>query len=252
MKFLRVLLWPFSVLYHGLTALRNRLFDSGWLQSTQPRGVFCLGVGNLSVGGTGKTPLTAWLLAHLRPRYRVATLSRGYGRRTRGFRLANAADTAETLGDEPLQLYRTCGGPVAVAEDRAAGVAGLLALSPPPQLVLLDDAFQHRRLRPHLQLLLTDFSQPFYRDSLLPAGRLRESRHGAARADAVLVTKCPENLSFLQKETMTRHIRAYAGRQTPVFFTGIRYGPPRPLRADVPVTALPPGCLLYTSPSPRD
>lgn len=229
-----LLLWPLAALYHLLTGLRNRLFDAGWLKSRQPSGVFCLSIGNLAVGGTGKTPLTAWLLARLRPRYRVATLSRGYGRRTTGFRLADATDTAATLGDEPLQLFRRYGGPVAVCEDRPAGIDRLLELSPPPQLVLLDDAYQHRRLRPHLQLLLTDFSRLFTEDFLLPAGRLRESRAGAARADAVVVTKCPGGLTDRQKESIMQRIRVYAGKDVPVFFAGIRYGSPQPLQAQMP------------------
>ena len=223
-----VLLLPVSWLYAGVLAVRNWLYDSGIKPSTAYV-VPVIGVGNLRVGGTGKTPHVAWLVAQLLARgQRPAILSRGYGRATSGYRLAAPADTAATLGDEPLQHYQAFGGrvPVAVAEDRRQGLAGLLALLPPPPVVVLDDAYQHRRVRPAFNILLTEQQQPFYADHVLPAGRLRESRRGARRADVVIVTKCEPMLSVERRQAIIRRVRRYARPGVPVLFSTYRYGAP--------------------------
>ena len=223
-----VLLLPFAWLYAGVLGVRNWLYDSR-IKSGTTYAVPVIGVGNLRVGGTGKTPHVAWLVAQLRARgQRPAILSRGYGRATRGYRLAAPAATAATLGDEPWQHYQTFGGrvPVAVAEDRRRGLAGLLALLPPPTVVVLDDAYQHRRVRPALNLLLTEQQQPFYADHVLPAGRLREGRRGARRADVVIVTKCEPGLSAERRRAITRRVRRYARPGVPVLFSTYRYGAP--------------------------
>jgi tetraacyldisaccharide 4'-kinase len=159
----------------------------------------------------------------------VASLSRGYGRKTSGMRIANSNDNAATVGDEPYQLYKKYSDrlTVAVCEDRAFGISHLMNVFPDIKLIVLDDAFQHRRVTPALSILLTDYNHPFYNDFLLPAGRLRESKIGARRADAVVVTKCPVELSDDVMMEMEISIRKFADK--PVFFTTIHYGTPLPV-----------------------
>lgn len=177
-----------------------------------------------------------YMVSHLAGTRRLATLSRGYGRHTRGFRLATPTDTAATLGDEPLQLYRKFGRAdkplalICVGERRAESLQQLWRDQPQIDTVLLDDAFQHRAVQPHLNLLLTDYNRPFYTDHPFPEGRLRESRWGARRADAVIVTKCPDALSASEQGSIAGRVRQYTrpGGVVPVFFTGLRYGKPVP------------------------
>ncbi|RFP66713.1 tetraacyldisaccharide 4'-kinase [Hymenobacter lapidiphilus] len=229
---LTTLLLPFSWLYAAVLAARNWLYDRGWKASTAFTEVPVLSVGNLRVGGTGKTPHVAWLVAWLRARgQQPALLSRGYGRRTRGYRLATAADSAATVGDEPWQQFGQFGGavPVAVSEDRVAGIRQLLAEVPSLTAVVLDDAYQHRRVRPAVNILLSEQQRPFYADEVLPAGRLRESRAGAARADAVIITKCAPDLSAAARATITRQVRRYSRASVPVLFSSYDYGPPVPV-----------------------
>lgn len=227
MSVLRFLLFPFSILFHIVTAIRNHLYDSGSKPSARFE-IPVISVGNLTVGGTGKTPLTEYLIRLCTKDHNVATLSRGYGRRTKGFRIANPTDNARTVGDEPFQFFSKYGDriTVAVGEDRAMAIPSILNDHPKTDVILLDDAFQHRRISPSLNILLTDCYRPFYEDYLLPAGRLRESRSGAARADVVVVTKCPEELSDEEMMNMEHAIRKYVDK--PVFFTHIRYGHPIP------------------------
>lgn len=222
---LRLLLFPFSVMYDIVTSLRNELYDRGYKPSASFE-MPVIGIGNLTVGGTGKTPMTEYLVRLLDPPFHVATLSRGYGRRSRGFRIAGKNDNAATIGDEPFQLYRKFGQrvPVAVGEDRALAIPLLLQATPATEVVLLDDAFQHRRVRPSLQVLLTDYNRPFYDDMLLPAGRLRESARGASRADIVVVTKCPSDMKEDEMMVIEENIRDYTDK--PVFFSTISYGTP--------------------------
>jgi len=224
---LRVLLLPFSWLYALVMAVRNKLYDLN-LKKTHRFPVPVLGVGNLSVGGTGKTPHVEYLVRLLGAQYRVATLSRGYGRQTKGFRLADDTATAATLGDEPCQLYRKFAPAVTVAvgERRAEAIPAILRAHPGTDVVILDDAYQHRSVTPDLSVLLTDYSRPFFRDHVLPAGRLREARSGAGRAHAVIVTKCPNDLDAAQRQAITAAVRRYARPEVPVFFTGIGYGAP--------------------------
>ena len=167
-----------------------------------------------------------YLVRLLAPPHHVATLSRGYRRKTRGFRIASEADTPATIGDEPFQLFRKFGTRVAVcvSEERALGIAQLLQARDETDLVLLDDAFQHRRVRPMFQVVLTDYNRPFFDDFVLPMGRLRESRKGIVRADVVVVTKCPAELQDEQMMSVEEQIRDYTDR--PVFFATIRYGTP--------------------------
>lgn len=220
---LSVLLIPFSWLYGLITAWRNYLYDRGWRDSYKASDAVVICVGNLSVGGTGKTPMVEYLIRLLKPLHSVAVLSRGYGRQTQGFRLANAEDTAATLGDEPFQYFRKWPDvPVVVCEDRVLGIKRLKEVLTGVQVVILDDGFQHRRIVPHFSILLTDFSKPFFRDYLLPRGRLRESRASARRAHAVVVTKCttlPEPIKTDYLEQISRYAHS-----KPVFFSQIVYG----------------------------
>lgn len=194
MTVLRLLLLPFSWLYALIITLRNEMYDRGLLVSYAPA-VPTICVGNLSVGGTGKTPHTAYLIALLQPHYRVAVVSRGYKRKTKGYILANEHSTAITIGDEPMQLKTSYPEvTVAVCENRVAGVRQLLQDCPYIEVILLDDAFQHRPIKAGLNLLLTSYDRLFSNDSPLPAGRLRESGRGKKRAHAVIVTKCPNNI----------------------------------------------------------
>jgi len=193
MNFLRKLLFPFAILYGGIMSLRNYFFDKGWLKSTQfDIPVIC--VGNLSVGGTGKSPMIEYLIELLKDDYRVAVLSRGYGRNTKGFRLVEADSLAEEVGDEPLQFKQKFPKiSVAVCEARTAGIPKLMANA---EVILLDDAFQHRKVKASTYILLTPYNDLFMNDYMLPTGNLREPRSGAARADLILVTKCPERVSY--------------------------------------------------------
>ncbi|WP_460635762.1 tetraacyldisaccharide 4'-kinase [Larkinella harenae] len=226
------MLKPVNWLYGGITDIRNFLYDSSIISALSPS-IYTISVGNITVGGTGKTPHVDYLLKLLADAGPLATLSRGYGRRTKGFRIATDADTADTIGDEPLLLYRKHGSPsaerritVSVGEKRAEAIPQLLASRPDLKIILLDDAFQHRPVTPHLNLLLTDYNRPFYEDEPFPGGRLRERRHGARRADAILVTKCPDGLKAADQDRIRHRIRAYSRADVPVFFTGLKYGTP--------------------------
>ncbi|HMG92957.1 MAG TPA: tetraacyldisaccharide 4'-kinase [Chryseolinea sp.] len=228
MTILRVLLFPFAILFNLVTGLRNRLYDQG-SKSSIKFDLPVIAVGNLTAGGTGKTPLIEYLIRLLARNYHLATLSRGYGRSTKGFRMAQPTDSASTLGDEPFQFFLKFGDrvKVAVGEERALAIPNILHQHPNTEVILLDDAFQHRRVIPSLNILLTDYRRPFYEDFLLPAGRLRESRAGAGRADIVIVTKCPAEITDEEMIEMEKSIREFVER--PVFFTQIRYGNPTPL-----------------------
>ena len=222
MKVLKVLLFPFSVLFDVVTSIRNRLYDTG----VRPSAVFeipLVSVGNLAVGGTGKTPMVEYLIRLFSNQYKVATLSRGYGRRSKGIMIAGANDGPRTIGDEPFQLYRKFKDKVVVAvgEERALAIPYILQEYPDINLILLDDAFQHRRVRPSFQILLTDYNNLFFRDFILPAGRLRESKRGASRADVVVVTKCPPNITEDEMLSIESSIRHYSDKA--VFFSRICY-----------------------------
>ena len=227
MMVLRVLLFPFAVLYDLVTSIRNQLYDLG-LKPSASFDVPVISVGNLAVGGTGKTPLVEHLIRLLHKDYRVATLSRGYGRKTKGFRIAQSADNASTLGDESFQFYRKFADEVVVAvgEERALAIPLLVDNVEDLGVILLDDAYQHRKVRPSFSVLLTDYHNPFYNDFLMPAGRLREGRKGASRADIVVVTKCPDELQEDRMMSMEQEIRKYCDK--PVFFARIHYVDPLP------------------------
>ncbi len=219
MIFFRKILFPFSVLYALVTAIRNFLYDKNLLTShVYPLPI--IAVGNLSVGGTGKSPQIEYLIRLLSNEYRVAVLSRGYKRKSKGFVLADENASAETLGDEPYQFYRKFQNiQVAVDANRNRGIQQLISQAQKPDVILLDDAFQHRKVKAGLYILLTAYGDLFCDDFVLPTGNLREPRSGAHRAQIVVVTKCPADLSAQQKQ----NIRHRLGVQVSVFFSQIAY-----------------------------
>ena len=223
-RVLRVLAAPLTALFGLGVELRLLLYRTGLLRRTR-FSLPTIAVGNLSVGGAGKTPHTEHLVRTLAPYLPVGVLSRGYGRQTAGFRFVHASDSARDVGDEPLQIKRKFPTtPVAVAEDRVAGLSRLLQYAPSTKTVVLDDAFQHLAIEPALNLLLTEYDRPYWRDYLMPSGRLREWRSSADRADAIVVTKCPGKLDQAARNEI---IRAADPRQEQrVFFSRYRYGVP--------------------------
>lgn len=222
MKLLRFLLFPFAVLYDVITRVRNWFFNVGVLKSTSFE-IPVIAVGNLSVGGTGKSPQIEYLMRLLKGNYRIAVLSRGYKRKTKGFQIVSDTHTAEDVGDEPLQFYKKFKENVIVAVDanRTNGIQQLLQSKNPPEIVLLDDAFQHRKVTASSYILLTKYNDLFVNDFLLPTGNLRESRRGAKRASVIVVTKCPENLSKSEQEKIVRKLNPKPYQK--VFFTTIAY-----------------------------
>jgi len=221
----RIWLLPLSYLYGLGVWIRNRLYDWNILTS-EKFPIAVVKVGNLTTGGTGKTPhteLVAAMLMELFPT--VAILSRGYRRKTQGFRLADPADTPETIGDEAFMLYQKLPGVmVAVCEDRAEGIRSLLKIQPYLSAVILDDGLQHRKVEGGLNLLLSDFNRPFFRDYLLPVGTLRESAAAAYKADLILFTKTPGQLSLYDKKLYETKVKP-AAHQT-ILFTTLQYGEP--------------------------
>ncbi|GAA4455337.1 tetraacyldisaccharide 4'-kinase [Rurimicrobium arvi] len=222
MFLLRYLLLPFTLLYGSLVWLRNRLYDAGFLSSVS-FDIPVIAVGNLSVGGTGKTPHIEYLVRLLQYEYRVATMSRGYKRRTRGFLLADERTNALHIGDEPMQYHLKFPElAVSVAEDRMTGIPSLLMHRPEIEVVLLDDAFQHRSVRAGLNVLITDYNKPFYKDHILPYGSLRESRNAYKRADLIVVSKCPPSLTTAEAADIRSRIAPSQSQQ--VCFSRVRYG----------------------------
>lgn len=221
MNLLRKILSPLSSLYGKVTSTRNTLYDKGILKSTVFK-IPIIVVGNLSVGGTGKTPMVEYLVRLLQSKHKLAILSRGYKRRSTGFLLADPASTADTLGDEPMQYYTKFKDiKVAVDADRVNGINQLLNLSDAPDVVLLDDAFQHRKVEAGFNILLTSYNDLYVDDKMLPAGNLREKVEGAQRAQLIVVTKCPATLSEEEQFQITKKLNVDL-HQT-VFFSKIKY-----------------------------
>jgi tetraacyldisaccharide 4'-kinase len=229
MKIVRLLLYPFAALYNLATTVRNYLYDIGHKPSFQ-FDIPVITIGNLNVGGSGKTPMVEYLISLLKQDVRVATLSRGYRRDTKGYRIATASDTVREIGDEPMQLFKKFGSDISVVvgEDRVFAIPNILHEFPETNVIILDDALQHRSVRSKLCILVTDCAHPFYSDFVLPFGRLRESRRGARRSDIIVVSKCPEDIATEKKQLMTESIQRYAGPK-PVFFSTIHYGAVRPI-----------------------
>lgn len=198
-------LYPISFLYGIGVTLRNKLFDWGYLRS-KSFNVPVICIGNIAVGGTGKTPHTEYLIKLLRHKFQVAVLSRGYKRHTKGYILSTGESNARNIGDEPYQIKSKFSDiRVAVDENRCHGIEQLCKLNNPPvEVVLLDDAFQHRYVKAGLNILLTDYHRLFCDDALLPAGLLRESVHGKNRAQIVIVTKCPPDIKPIDFNIITK------------------------------------------------
>jgi tetraacyldisaccharide 4'-kinase len=219
MNVVRLALFPFAVLYGIITSIRNFLFDIGIIKSYSFN-IPVIAVGNLRVGGTGKTPQIESLIRLLSPHYKVATLSRGYKRKSKGFILANAHSTARNLGDEPMQYYMKFPHiQVAVDADRCNGINQLLKQESKPQVILLDDAYQHRKVKAGFYILLTAYDDLYYQDFIVPTGNLRESRRSAKRADMIIVTKCPPAISQIAQHAIKKKI----GLDIPIFFSCIVY-----------------------------
>lgn len=220
MMLLRKILFPFSILYGIVTSLRNFLFDKGILKSYS-FDLPVIAVGNLSVGGTGKTPQIEYLIRLLSPKYKIATLSRGYKRKSEGFVLADDNSDAAILGDEPFQFYKKFPViQVAVDANRKNGIEQLVKLSQ-PDIILLDDAFQHRKIKAGLYILLTSYGDLYADDFILPAGNLRESRNGAERAKIIVVTKCPPSLSAKEQDRIQKKLKIDSDQR--LCFTSIAY-----------------------------
>lgn len=231
-----------SWLYGAVVGLRNWLFESNILKSKEYE-IPVVGVGNLTVGGTGKTPHVEFIVSHLAYDYKVAVLSRGYKRKTKGFVLANSKSTPASIGDEPYQIFQKYGNAVVVAvcESRKKGIEELKKLYPELGLIVLDDSFQHRWVKPKISILLTDYSRPFYKDKILPLGRLRESARQVNRADMVIVTKCPEDLMPINYRIASKDLDLMKFQK--LFFSRYEYGKLKPVfpedaRYDVSLNAL--------------
>lgn len=221
MNILRKILFPFAILYGFITSFRNFLFDKGVLKSYS-FDLPIIAVGNLSVGGTGKTPQIEYLIRLLSDKYKVATLSRGYKRKSEGFVLADENVNAEILGDEPFQFYQKFPNvQVAVDANRKNGIEQLLSGNVKPEIILLDDAFQHRKVKAGFYILLTAYNDLYADDYILPTGNLRESRDGANRANIVIVTKCPANLSLGEQASIKSKLKLNQNQE--LYFTFIDY-----------------------------
>lgn len=220
---------PISFLYGIGVWLRNRLFDWGVLHSEQyPIPVIC--IGNLSVGGTGKTPHTEYIIRLLKDKYRIAVLSRGYKRKTSGFILADSGSSCLEIGDEPFQMKNKFPDIlVAVDANRRRGIQNLLSLpeKDKPEIILLDDAYQHRYVRPSLSIVLSDYHRLFYYDKLMPTGRLREPINNINRTDIVVVTKCDEDMKPIDFRIIEENMKLRAHQL--LFFTSIAYGEVEPV-----------------------
>ena len=227
---LKVLLYPFSLLFGIGVYFRNRLYDLNLLKSKE-FDVPVISIGNITVGGTGKTPHVEYLIELLKEKFEVAALSRGYKRKTRGFKLVEENSSVDEAGDEPLQIKKKFPEvTISVCENRVTGVEKLLARPSGklPDVILLDDAFQHRRITAGINILLIDYNRPINKDKLLPAGRLRESATQMRRADVIIFTKCPKGeVTPIMRRILQKEIRLRPYQQ--LFFTSFDYGQIRPL-----------------------
>jgi tetraacyldisaccharide 4'-kinase len=222
-----IFLYPFSLMYGLITGIRNFLYNTGIIESTEFQiPVIC--VGNLAVGGTGKTPHTEYLVGLLKQEFNVAVLSRGYKRKTRGFLLASETSTADDIGDEPLQISRKFTElTVAVDRNRVHGVREIMKEKPEINVIILDDGFQHRSITPGYSILLSTYDNLMINDHLLPYGNLRESVINMRRADIILITRSPESLSAIQRRITVKDINKALYQN--LYFTSVTYGKPLPV-----------------------
>lgn len=226
----KVLLTPLSWGYGAGVWMRNKAFDAGILKQESFE-VPVVSIGNITVGGTGKTPHVEYIVSRLGRRYNIAVLSRGYKRRTKGFVLANDNLTPVDLGDEPYQIYHKFRGliDVAVCENRRKGIETLLKINPDIDLIILDDAFQHRYVKPKVNVVMIDYNRPPFEDKLLPLGQLREPPHRILKGecDMVVVTKCPDDIKPVDLRMFKDHLALFKYQQ--LYFSKIRYGAPEPV-----------------------
>ncbi len=222
MRLIRFIFFPFGIIYWLITTIRNGFYQLKIFKASR-FSIPIINVGNLSMGGTGKTPHTEYLIRLLKTEYKLVTLSRGFGRKERGFILAKEGTNANQIGDEPLQYFTKFGEEINVAVDanRVTGVMDICRALPETNLILLDDAFQHRAISAGLNILITTYENPFFNDFILPVGNLRESRTGSRRADLIIVSKCPD-FELIDKEKYVKRINPNKGQH--VFFSKINYG----------------------------
>ena len=224
LKSFRILFLPFAIIYWFIIWLRNFFYDKNILRSSS-FGLPVICIGNLSVGGTGKSPMVEFLVEYLRRRFKIATLSRGYKRKTQGYALANENSTALDIGDEPMLFHLKFPDiAVAVGEERLVAIPQLLHDKPDTQAIILDDAFQHRTVKAGLNILLTDCNNLFTRDFYLPTGDLRDLKSGYKRADIIIVTKCKFEMSADEADKIREEIHPLSHQQ--IFFSSIQYGNP--------------------------
>ena len=224
LKTIRILLFPLSLVYFLIIFLRNRLYDNGILKSASFNlPLIC--VGNIAAGGTGKSPMTEYLVRELKSHFKIATLSRGYKRKTSGYALANANSNALEIGDEPMQFHlKFPDVPIAVGEERMEAIPQLLHDRPETQAIILDDAFQHRSVKAGMNIVLTDCSNLYTRDWYLPTGDLRDEKTSIKRADIIIVTKCKPGMPAEEKDAVIAELEPEKNQA--LFFTTIRYGKP--------------------------
>lgn len=222
-----ILLYPVSLLYGLVTGIRNIMYNTGILHSVEFHlPVIC--VGNITVGGTGKTPHTEYLIRLLQEDFKVSALSRGYRRKTHDFRIASASTRVSQIGDEPMQIFQKFPDVmVAVDRNRVNGVRRILNENPETDVIILDDAYQHRRITPGFSILLSDFERLMVRDHILPYGNLRESIGNMRRADIILITKCPENITAIQRRLIVKEVNKAPYQN--LYFTSLTYADPIPV-----------------------
>jgi tetraacyldisaccharide 4'-kinase len=229
-KILRIIAFPLSFIYGAILSVRNKFYDIG-IFSSKEFSVPVISVGNLCVGGTGKTPHIEYLIRLLKSEFYIATLSRGYGRKTNGFILSDTQSTASEIGDEPLQFKRKFNNiRIAVDAKRVHGINELKKNYPSLQCILLDDAFQHRAVKPGLSIILTDYSKLYTTDFVMPTGSLREFKGGAERADIIIITKCPVILLPIERKRIISEIKPLPHQR--VYFSYIKYGDFLPLNGE--------------------
>lgn len=217
----KILFWKLSIQFSLVTSIRNFIYNIGVIKSRQFN-LPIISVGNLVLGGSGKTPTIEYLIRLLSKNYKIAVLSRGYGRKSNGFIIADSNSDTNLIGDEPMQYYRKFKNIiVSVDSNRVRGVNKLIKLNSKPEIILLDDAYQHRRVKPGMSILLTKFNDLYSDDNIFPLGNLRESKSNANRADIIIVTKCDKNISKDQK----RHIiqKLNIGDNQKIYFSSIKY-----------------------------
>lgn len=230
-----LVLLPASKLYGGITYMRNKFFDINLLKSVS-FDIPVITVGNIAVGGTGKTPHVEYLVERFRRKRKVAVLSRGYRRKTKGFIMAGRTSTPTDIGDESYQIYHKFKGEVTVAvcEDRVAGIRELMRLEPDIGMIILDDAFQHRYVKPTVSIVITEYNHPLNEDHMLPYGRLREPARGINRADVVVVSKCPTGMTPWDYRETVNHYNLFPSQE--LFFSRYAYQPLQPVFPDVATT----------------